>query len=170
MDAENPENRFQIGNITPGLSETINLEKVVYSSWIRKYNCSNGKCEDTFIYFSLSEKNLFLYKGGINDVCRSQNIWNQKALWWGNFRIHRENGRQNFESKYFRNLFPRAAENSKYEFYYFRKDYLKSIEHMLTPIVTADPDIVVYGYWIEELAYYWKTFRMLSLGLMRSSR
>ena len=27
---------------------------------------------------------------------------------------------------------------------------------MLTPIVTADPDIVVYGYWIEELAYYWK--------------
>ena len=80
MDAENPENRFQIGNITPGLSETINLEKVVYSSWIRKYNCSNGKCEDTLIYFSLSEKNLFLYKGGINDVCRSQNIWNQIAL------------------------------------------------------------------------------------------
>jgi hypothetical protein len=62
MDAENPENRFQIGNITPGLSETINLEKVVYSSWIRKYNCSNGNCEDTLIYFSLSEKNLFLYK------------------------------------------------------------------------------------------------------------
>ena len=59
-----------------------------------------------------------------------------------------------FGSKYFRNLFPRAAENSRYEFYYFRKDYLKSIEHMLTPIVTADPDIVVYGYWIEELAYY----------------
>ena len=80
MDAENPENRFQIGNITPGLSETINLEKVVYSSWIRKDNCSNGKCEDTLIYFSLSEKNLFLYKQGINDVCRSQNIWNQKAL------------------------------------------------------------------------------------------
>ena len=61
-----------------------------------------------------------------------------------------------FGSKYFRNLFPHAAENSRYEFYYFRKDYLKSIEHMLTPIVTADPDIVVYGYWIEELAHYWK--------------
>ena len=80
MDAENPENRFQIGNITPGLSETINLEKVVYRSWFRKYNWSNDKCEDNLIYFSFYEKNLFLYKGGINDVCRSQNIWNQKAL------------------------------------------------------------------------------------------
>ena len=61
-----------------------------------------------------------------------------------------------FGSVYFRKLFPHAAGNSRYEFYDDQKKYLKSIEHMLTPIVTADPDIVVYGYWIEELAYYWK--------------
>ena len=59
-------------------------------------------------------------------------------------------------SEYFRKLFPHAAENSRYEFYDYPKDYLKSIEEMLTPIVTADEDIVLYGYWIEELAYYWK--------------
>lgn len=61
-----------------------------------------------------------------------------------------------FGSEYFRKLFPHAAGNSRYEFYDDQKKYLKSIEHMLTPIVTADEDIILYGYWIEELAYYWK--------------
>ncbi len=61
-----------------------------------------------------------------------------------------------FRSRYFRKLFPRAAGNSRYEFYEYPKDYLKSIEHMITPIVTADEDIILYGFWIEDLAYYWK--------------
>ena len=61
-----------------------------------------------------------------------------------------------YRSKYFRKLFPHAADNSRYEFYEYPKDYLKSVEHMLTPIVTDDEDIVIYGFWIEELAYYWK--------------
>lgn len=63
-----------------------------------------------------------------------------------------------FRSEYFRKLFPHAAENSRYEFFDYPKDYLKNIEHMLTPIETADEYIVLYGYWIEELAHYWKNF------------
>lgn len=40
-------------------------------------------------------------------------------------------------TEYFRKLFPHAAENSRYEFYEYPRDYLKVIEHMLSPIVTA---------------------------------
>lgn len=61
-----------------------------------------------------------------------------------------------YQSEFFRKLFPSAPYNSRYEFYDSPKKYLKSIEHMLTPIVTADDDILLYGFWIEELAYYWK--------------
>ena len=61
-----------------------------------------------------------------------------------------------YKSEYFRKLFPRAAENSRYVFCEYPKDYLKSIERMITPIVTADEDVILYVYCIEELAYYWK--------------
>lgn len=37
-----------------------------------------------------------------------------------------------YQSEYFRKLFPHAANNLRYEFYESPKDYLKSIEHMLT--------------------------------------
>lgn len=51
---------------------------------------------------------------------------------------------------------PSVQYSSRYEFYDNPKDYLKSIEHMLTPIATDDEYIILYGFWIEELAYYWK--------------
>lgn len=51
---------------------------------------------------------------------------------------------------------PSVQYSSRYEFYENPKDSLKSIEHMLTPIATDDEYIILYGFWIEELAYYWK--------------
>lgn len=61
-----------------------------------------------------------------------------------------------YQSEYFRKLFPHAGENARYEFYDSPEKYLKSVEHMLTPIATDDEYIILYGFWIEELAYYWK--------------
>ena len=64
------------------------------------------------------------------------------------------------ESRFFRKYFPAAPDQSGYRFYDDSHDYMKSIEHMAVPVVTADDnpeyDECSYIYWEEELGYYWR--------------
>ena len=71
-----------------GLNGTVQRSPVIVFPGVEQKTCKN--CGELFLQYDLlSEVNCFMFvfgfdqedqEGEITDVCRSQNIWNQKAL------------------------------------------------------------------------------------------